>query len=82
MGRLIFASLSHTHYWYGVGMLKVPADFVEPRKLGLLLMLLYAFWRKCDEVFAIGGRHRIARGWRYSILYTKSSLIIVSTPLD
>ena len=25
MDRLIFASLSHTHYWYGVGMLKVPA---------------------------------------------------------
>ena len=26
MDRLIFASLSHTHYWYEVGMLKVPAD--------------------------------------------------------
>ena len=26
MDQLIFASLSHTHYWYGVGMLKVPAD--------------------------------------------------------
>ena len=25
MDRLIFASLSHTHYWYEVGMLKVPA---------------------------------------------------------
>ena len=25
MDQLIFASLSHTHYWYGVGMLKVPA---------------------------------------------------------
>ena len=24
MDQLIFASLSHTHYWYGVGMLKVP----------------------------------------------------------
>ena len=24
MDRLIFASLSHTHYWYEVGMLKVP----------------------------------------------------------
>ena len=23
--QLIFASLSHTHYWYEVGMLKVPA---------------------------------------------------------
>ena len=25
MDQLICASLSHTHYWYGVGMLKVPA---------------------------------------------------------
>ena len=25
MDQLIFASLSHTHYWYKVGMLKVPA---------------------------------------------------------
>ena len=24
--QLIFASLSHTHYWYEVGMLKVPVD--------------------------------------------------------
>ena len=26
MDQLIFASLSHTHYWYEVGMLKIPAD--------------------------------------------------------
>ena len=26
MDQLIFASLSHTHYWYEVGTLKVPAD--------------------------------------------------------
>ena len=26
MDQLIFAPLSHTHYWYEVGMLKVPAD--------------------------------------------------------
>ena len=25
MDQLIFASLSHTHYWYEVAMLKVPA---------------------------------------------------------
>ena len=25
MDQLIFASLSHAHYWYEVGMLKVPA---------------------------------------------------------
>ena len=26
MDQLIFASFSHTHYWYEVGMLKVPAE--------------------------------------------------------
>ena len=25
MDQLIFASLSHTHFWYEVGMLRVPA---------------------------------------------------------
>ena len=29
MDQLIFASLSHTHYWYEVGMLKVPAEAVR-----------------------------------------------------
>ena len=31
MDQFIFASLSHTHYWYEVGMLKVPGwkVFVE-----------------------------------------------------
>ena len=28
MDQLIFACLSHTHYWYEVGMLKVPAVYV------------------------------------------------------
>ena len=28
MDQIIFASLSHTHYWYEVGMLKVPARSV------------------------------------------------------
>ena len=31
MDPLIFASLSHTHYWYEVGMLKVPAVYRRPR---------------------------------------------------
>ena len=30
MDQLIFASLSHTHYWYEVGMLKVPAEYNQP----------------------------------------------------
>ena len=28
MDQLIFASLSHTHYWYEVGMLKVPSSII------------------------------------------------------
>ena len=33
--QLTCASLSHTHYWYGVSMLKVPADKWTPlRKAG------------------------------------------------
>ena len=31
MDQLIFASLSHTHHWYEVGMLKVPADYTVQR---------------------------------------------------
>ena len=27
MDHLIFASISHTHYWYELGMLKVPAVY-------------------------------------------------------
>ena len=32
MDQLILASLSHTHYWYEVGMLKVPAviNIIDP----------------------------------------------------
>ena len=35
MDQLIFASLSHTHYWYEVGMLKVPAGSKSPSGSGL-----------------------------------------------
>ena len=33
MDQLIFASLSHTHYWYEVGMLKVPAVIESVHKI-------------------------------------------------
>ena len=43
MYQLIFASLSHTHYWYEVGMLKVPAKLLSsnsthgaPKRIGPL----------------------------------------------
>ena len=31
MDRLIYASLSHTHNWYEVGMLKVPEKDLLPK---------------------------------------------------
>ena len=40
MDQLIFASLSHTHYWYEVGMLKVPAVYILQ-----CLMFCYVWWR-------------------------------------
>ena len=35
MNQLIYASLSHTHYWYEVGMLKILADIVPGMKFHL-----------------------------------------------
>ena len=40
MDQLIFASLSHTHYWYEVGMLKVPAVDTHSNLLTNLLLRL------------------------------------------
>ena len=37
MDQLIFASLSHTHYWYEVGMLKVPAVSVVHKNVMIIL---------------------------------------------
>ena len=44
MDQLIFASLSHTHYWYEVGMLKVPAVHIIA---GSLLFYVIAFLLLC-----------------------------------
>ena len=41
MDQLIFASLSYIHYWYEVGMLKVPAEFYEGVKLQTLFLHLF-----------------------------------------
>ena len=32
MNQIICASLSHTHYWYDVGMLKVPAYLIADQR--------------------------------------------------
>ena len=43
MDQLIFASLSHTHYWYEVGMLKVPAVKSRAYQYTLLKMCICTF---------------------------------------
>ena len=45
MDQLIFASLSRTHYWYEVGMLKVPALYY----IVSVLFLLF-FWCPCMAI--------------------------------
>ena len=48
MDQLIFASLSHTHYWYEVGMLKVPAvnDLIVLHPLGIFFFFFFFSGRK------------------------------------
>ena len=41
MYQIIYASLSHTHYWYEVGMLKVPACVFFPSPALFVADLLY-----------------------------------------
>ena len=52
MDQLIWASLFHTHYWYKVGMLKVPPVYVAGwlvAGLILLMVLQRIFPRKPPE---------------------------------
>ena len=52
MDQLICASLSHTHYWYEVGMLKVPAVYIEERlNEGPRLQCIYCRPVMCVCVF-------------------------------
>ena len=50
MDQLIFASLSHTHYGYEVGMLKVPAVYTVAAGY---LDLSTDFFHKGDIIFWI-----------------------------
>ena len=43
MDQLIYASLSHTHYWYEVGMLKVQASDLYIPNLLLHIYFTIAF---------------------------------------
>ena len=47
MDQLIFASLSHTHYWYEVGMLKIPAERNVGEKPTVILSTAYIIISNC-----------------------------------
>ena len=49
MDQLIFASLSHTHYWYEVGMLKVPAAVPKKEYCTTVQCLLPNFHFECGS---------------------------------
>ena len=55
MDQLIFASLSHTHYWYEMGMLKVPAfeSEVVTRVFTLRLFVARTRLKYCICRFAV-----------------------------
>ena len=76
MDQLIFASLSHTHYWYEVGMLKVPVNIIGWKALLsyiitiVLVLLLYChlyiyiyffFWTFLYFVLCRRLRHVVCR---------------------
>ena len=57
MDQLIYASLPHTHYWYEVGMLKVPAMHRHDKSKKIVSRsngrsrggLLFLEWHKSTE---------------------------------
>ena len=64
MDQLIFASLSHTHYWYEVGMLKVPAYILTGGKkcqnifLGVCVCVCVFFPLTLDVIRFVGRTSR------------------------
>ena len=54
MDQLIFASLSHTHYWYEVGMLKKPAvcySRKDGKKAGVFICNISHYVQYADKIF-------------------------------
>ena len=55
MDQVIFASLSHTHYWYEVGMLKVPArNHVSTSQVVKYYLEIYHSYRTIFQVPWVG----------------------------
>ena len=62
MDKLIYASLSHTHYWYEVGMLKVPTNAIGTQSRDLINSGLVR-WRLTVYVEAVAesGRNPVRK---------------------
>ena len=67
MDQLIYASLSHTHYWYEVGMMKVPAfftpDLVGTEKTSEINLYVCGYCNTDSRLGTAGVRN--ASGWCY-----------------
>ena len=62
MDQLVFASLSHTHYWYEVGMLKVPCRYLGPSGVvGARILRQGEYTRRRFLPRILGGRRVILK---------------------
>ena len=78
MDQLIFAPLSHTHYWYEVGMLKVPAVcsiiwyyiyiYTPVYIIYFYFLLSHLFWTS-DYIFRDKWTHLIQPGSRNVLIF-------------
>ena len=66
MDQLVFASLSQTHYWYEVGMLKVRVDDIITAYYYKLILL-------CTKNVFVSFLSGVA-AWRLIIMYVYKSL--------
>ena len=62
MDQLIFASLSHTHYWYEVGMLKVPTVCTTETLLCTTVLLILLLLLSVASVFFFSNT---VNSWRF-----------------
>ena len=60
MDQLIFASLSHTHYWYEVGMLKVPAVVLFPVRSSCFFLFCTVESFRTTETALKGKKYRLS----------------------
>ena len=84
MDQLICASLFHTHYWFEVGMLKVPCYLFSPRSLGrtfnsYLLLEMLVYYDATIQHLSITFKSCNMQVWRKMLYNTKIRVIDNST---